>query len=490
MITHFLNLEWKQFFRSSYFGKSIALKIIMGFFALYMLASFLMIGIGAYFIIKDKFPNTDPLFFVNGIMIFIFIADLIFRYLMQKLPILNIKPFLNLPVKKEKLVHFVLGKSAFSFFNFMSMFFFVPFSVVLVGQGYDVLGVLGWLFLMFTLVLSANYINFLINKNNYALGVMVAVLAALFLVNKYEIFSITEVFAPVFQSVYNNPVLSILGVVALAGLYYANFKLLRNKVYLDDAIKSKEEVADSADLSFVDRLGDVAPFIKNDIRQIWRNKRTKTVFFMSFLFLFYGAIFFGEETYREKMPAFLVFAAIFVTGGFTLNYGQFIPAWDSEYYNMIMSQNIRYRKFLESKWYLMVVVSVGLYLLSIPYIYFYGLDIFLMITAGAIFNIGFNSLFLLFAGSFNKKRIDLNKSGFSNYQGTSATQFLIIIPIMGVPMLLFWVFNKFISFNSGVLAIAVVGILALAFKNYFMNLIEKRYIKNKYVAIHAFSQKS
>jgi len=132
----------------------------------------------------------------------------------------------------------------------------------------------------------------------------------------------------------------------------------------------------------------------------------------------------------------------------------------------------------------------ALYLLSIPYIYFYGLDIFLMITAGAIFNIGFNSLFLLFAGSFNRKRIDLNKSGFSNYQGTSATQFLIIIPIMGVPMFLFWVFNKFVSFNAGVLAIAIAGALALTFKNYFMNIIEKRYIKSKYASIHAFSQKS
>ncbi|WP_428741631.1 DUF5687 family protein [Tenacibaculum sp.] len=490
MITHFLKLEWKQFFRSSYFGKSIALKVIMGFFALYMLTSFLMIGIGSYFFIKKEYPNADPLLFVNGVLIFVLVADLIFRYLMQKLPVLNIKPFLNLPVKKDKLVHFVLRKSAFSFFNFMPMFFYIPFSVVLIGEGYDVPGVLGWLFLMFTLVLSANYINFLINKNNYALGVMIAVLGSLFLVNKYEIFSITDLFAPIFQSVYNNPVLSFIGVFLLAVVYYINFKLLRSKVYLDDAIKSKDEVAKSADLSFVDKLGDVAPFIKNDIRQIWRNKRTKTVFFMSFLFLFYGAIFFGEETYRVKMPAFLVFAAIFVTGGFTLNYGQFIPAWDSEYYNMIMSQNIRYRKFLESKWYLMVVVSSALYLLSIPYAYFYGLDIFLMITAGAIFNIGFNSLFLLFAGSFNRKRIDLNKSGFSNYQGTSATQFLIIIPIMGVPMFLFWIFNKFVSFNAGVLAIAIAGALALAFKNYFMNLIENRYIKNKYAAIHAFSQKS
>ncbi|CAM1369816.1 conserved membrane hypothetical protein [Tenacibaculum sediminilitoris] len=490
MIAHFFKLEWKQFFRSSYFGKSIALKIIMGFFALWMLITFLMMGVGVYFIIEDKFPDINPFNFVNGVLIFLLIADLIFRYLMQKLPVLNIKPYLNLPIKKDKLVHFVLRKSALSFFNIMPLFFYVPFSIVLIGQGYDILGVLGWLFLMFTLVLSANYINFLINKNNYALGIMAMVLAVLFFANKYQLFNVTDVFAPIFQSVYNLPALSLIGIVLLTGLYYINFKMLKQKVYLDDAIKSKEEVATESNLSFVDRLGDVAPFIKNDIRQIWRNKRTKTVFFMSFLFLFYGAIFFGQEMYREKMPAFLVFAAIFVTGGFTLNYGQFIPAWDSEYYNMIMSQNIRYRKFLESKWYLMVVVSGVLYLLSIPYVYFYGLDIFLMITVGAIFNIGFNSLFLLFAGSFNRKRIDLNKSGFSNYQGTSATQFLIIIPIMGVPMFLFWVFNKFVSFNAGVTAIAIVGVLAFAFKNYFMNLIEKKYIKNKYATIHAFSQKS
>ncbi|WGH74729.1 DUF5687 family protein [Tenacibaculum tangerinum] len=490
MIAHFLKLEWKQFFRSSYFGKSIALKIVMALFALYMLASFLMVGIGAYFIIEDKYPTTDPLFFVNGLIIYVLIGDLIFRYLMHKLPVLNIKPFLNLPVKKEKLVHFILVKSAASFFNIMPLFFYVPFSVVLMNQGYSVLGVLGWLFLMFTLVLSTNYINFLINKSKYAFAVMAAILAMLFFANKYQLINVSEVFAPVFQSVYNFPVLSLIGVVLLVSLYYVNFIFLKEKVYLDDAIKNKEEVAMASNLSFVDKLGDVSPFIKNDIRQIWRNKRTKTVFLMSFLFLFYGVIFFGREMYQEKMPAILVFAAVFVTGGFTLNYGQFIPAWDSEYYNMIMSQNIRYRTFLESKWYLMVVVTVTLYLLSIPYAYFYGLDIFLIITAGAIFNIGFNSLFLLFAGSFNRKRIDLNRSGFSNYQGTSATQFLIIIPVMGIPMLLFAIFKNFVSFNAGVLSIAIVGILALAFKNHLMNFIEKRYIKSKYAAIHAFSQKS
>jgi hypothetical protein len=235
-------------------------------------------------------------------------------------------------------------------------------------------------------------------------------------------------------------------------------------------------------------LGDVAPFIKNDIRLIWRNKRTKTVFLMSFLFLFYGLIFYTQETY-QKMPAMLMFASLFITGGFTLNYGQFIPAWDSAHYKMLMSQSFRYRKFLESKWVLMVAMTTILYFLSFPYLYF-GTDIFLMITAGAIFNIGFNSLFLLYAGSFNRKRIDLTKGGFGNTQGTSATQFLVIIPLMLFPMLLFWIFDKFVGYNSGFIVVAAVGIISLLLRNYAMNFIEKKYIKDKYVMINAFGKEA
>jgi hypothetical protein len=209
---------------------------------------------------------------------------------------------------------------------------------------------------------------------------------------------------------------------------------------------------------------------------------------MSFLFLFYGLIFFTQETYK-KMPAMLMFASLFITGGFTLNYGQFIPAWDSAHYKMLMSQSFRYRKFLDSKWFLMVAMTTVLYFLSIPYLYF-GTKIFLMITCGAIFNIGFNSLFLLYAGSFNRKRIDLTKGGFGNTQGTSATQFLIIIPLMLFPMAIFWVFNQFVGYSSGFIVVALVGVLGLIFKNYFMNLIEKKYIKDKYAMINAFGKEA
>lgn len=488
MISHFLKLEWKQYFRSAHWQKGIAIKVIMVFFALYFIVSFLAVGVGGYYLLKKEFPDQDPLQMVNAYLLYAFLGDLVVRYLMQKLPVMNIKPFLILPIKKSKLVHYVLGKSSFSAFNIFGLFFYVPFSIVLINEGYTTSGVLGWLFFIILLTQANNFLNFLINKNNKAFAIIASLLALCIGLQKFDIFDVTVYGGQLFDAIYASPIYALLGVLLVVVLYNLNYKQLRNQVYLDEAVSQKVVEAKSADLSFANRLGDVAPFIKNDMRLIWRNKRTKTVFLMSFLFLFYGLIFFTQETY-QKMPAMLMFASLFVTGGFTFNYGQFIPAWDSAHYKMLMSQGFRYRKFLESKWILMVVMTSILYFLSIPYLYF-GLDIFLMITCGAIFNIGFNSLFLLFAGSFNRKRIDLNRSGFGNTQGTSATQFIVIIPLMLFPMLVFWLLNKFVGGNSGYIAVAAIGVLCLLLKNYAMNFIEKKYIKDKYVMINAFGKEA
>ena len=489
MFTQFFKLEWKQYFRSSYWQKGIALKIIMGFFALYMMVSFLALGIGSFFLIRKTMPNSDPLQVVNSFLLFAIIGDLIFRYLMQKLPVMNIKPLLILPVKKNKLVHYVLGKSVFSAFNIFSLFFYIPFAVVLIGQDYDVAGVLGWLCTMIFITQSANFLNFIINKNNIAFWSLAIVLIGTIALQYYGIYDVTALSQSIFDGLVANPIYTVAPLGLLVILYIVNYKILRSQLFLDDAVKEKVKEANTADLSWANRLGDMAPFIKNEIRLIWRNKRTKTVFLMSFLFVMYGLIFFTNPMYEEKMPGFLIFASLFVTGGFVLNYGQFIPAWESSYYKMLMSQNLSYRKYLESKWFLMSIMTLILFILATPYLYF-GIDKYLMIAAGALFNIGFNTLVLLYAGSFNRKQIDLNASGFGNTQGTSAKQFIVIIPVMLIPVGLFYAFSLPFGFNVGLAAIATFGILGIVTKNYFMNLIAKKYIKEKYAAIHAFDQKA
>lgn len=93
MILRFLKLEWKQFFRSSYFGKSIAVNIIMALFALYFVLVFLGIGVLGFSILKKEYPKMDPFVLVNNFLIFVIVGDLIARYLLHKLPMLKIKPF-------------------------------------------------------------------------------------------------------------------------------------------------------------------------------------------------------------------------------------------------------------------------------------------------------------------------------------------------------------------------------------------------------------
>lgn len=488
MILHFLKLEWKQFFRSASFGKSIGLKILMSIFALMFVLMFASMGFGGYFELKELFPDKDPLKVVNAFLLYAITGDLIFRYLMQKLPLLNIQPFLTLPIKKNTIVHYVLVKSAFSFFNIISLFFYIPFSMVLIKEGYNTNGVLGWLFLMILLIQSANFLNFLINKNNLAFGILVSLLIGGFLVQHYTLFNLIETIGKGFYFIYQNPAYAILGVLLLTVLYRLNFKQLKNLIYLDKAVSQEAKEANSSDLSWTGKLGNVAPFIKNDLRLMWRNKRTKSSVWILLIGLFYGLFFYPNPEYADK-EYFYMFIGIFSTGAFLINFGQFIPAWDSGYYKLLMSQNFKYERYLKSKFTLMTISVVVLFILGIPYVYF-GWKILVVHFAAMIYNIGVNTHIIMYGGSFNRKKINLDQKAAFNYQGTGAVQWLIGIPLMIIPMGLFAFLNWWVSFEIATLSVASLGFIGIGLHKTLIKSITKQYQTSKYKMIHSFNQEN
>ena len=155
-----------------------------------------------------------------------------------------------------------------------------------------------------------------------------------------------------------------------------------------------------------------------------------------------------------------------MTGMFLSNFGQFIPAWDSEYYSMMMSQNIPLKKYLESKVALISLSIVVMFLLSIPYVYF-GWKALAINFACAVYNFGVNIPVILFFGSFNRKRIDLTKSALGNMQGTSATQFLVLLPLMVVPCLIYFLLKTFVSFELAIGVLCSLGLVGIALKETF-----------------------
>jgi len=488
MIKKFLSLEWKQFFRSSYWEKSLAFKILLGLLGLYFLVVFLILGVSIYPALKKTYPDKDPLKLVNNILIFAFLAEMIVRYFLQKLPTMQVKPLLALPVSKKNITHYLLGKSALSFYNLLPLFALVPFSIMLLINDYDKLSVIAWFISVYSISLSLNYLNFLINKKTQVLIATILFLAGSIALLRFNILPVNRYFGQAFTAITENPVLVLIPLLILVALYYLNYKNIQNNLYLDNILGKENKNIKTSELKWTSGFGKTGIFLKNDIRLIWRNKRPKTLFLMSFFFLFYGLMFFANPIY-DKMPIIYVFVAIFITGMFTLNFGQLIPAWDSAYYPLLMTQNLKYREYLESKWILMVVMTVILFLLSIPYVYF-GIDKLLLFVMSLFFNLGFTSLFVLYMGSYNRKRVDLERGAMMNYQGANGTQFITAFIIMLLPMALFYLITKLAGFNAGIIFLSIIGLTGLVFKNYFMNKIEQQYLKNKYITIHSFKQKN
>ncbi|MEO1010635.1 MAG: DUF5687 family protein [Bacteroidota bacterium] len=488
MFKHFANLQWKSFFRSSNLGKGLAIKIMMAFFGIMMLLYLAGAGSALYFILRKVFPHQNPMWIVSQYLVYWILIELVLRYFMQKLPVMDIKPFLVAPVKKSAITHYILGRSGLSIYNLLSLFFFVPFAIVLLFQGYPIVNVVLWVIAIFAIVLCTNYINLLVNKNDKVLMGIITVLAVFYALDYFGLFSIKTFFGPVFHALYAYPITVLVPVALASVMYYANYLFLRQRIYLDASLSTQSKEARTSNLEWTKRFGDMAPFLQLDLKLIWRNKRTKAQVFISLLFVFYGLIFYTQEIYADSMVMYM-FLGIFMTGIFLTNFGQFIPAWDSAYYSMMMSQNIPLRKYLESKAGLIAVSVAVMFLLTLPYVYF-GWKALAVNFAAALYNLGVNIPVILYFGSFNKKRIELDQSPFGNMQGASATQFLIILPVLGLPIVLFALLNFLISFKAALIVLSLLGIVGFTCRNYLFGRITEQYRKKKYGMLAGFKEKN
>ncbi|NNE32384.1 MAG: hypothetical protein HKN40_08450 [Winogradskyella sp.] len=490
MIKHFISLEWKQYFRSSYWQKSIALNILLVFFALYFVVMFLGLGFGLLFIIKKTFPEQDAFVVANGFLFYWIVVDLALRFFLQKLPVMSVKPLLTLPIKRFTVVNYVLGKSALSFFNFLPLFAIIPFSIMLMGDGYEASLILPWMFTMIIIVLIINFLNFIIEafsaEKELSFLPMIVFVGALVALDYFEVLPMTSLIGDGLINIANNPIFILIPITILLLCYGYNYKILKAKLFLDSSLKSKVTEVKSADLSWTNRFGDIAPFMKLDLKLIWRNKRTKSMAMLLVIGLLYGLFFYPQPMYRD-MEFMFAFIGVFSTGFFLINFGQFIPAWDSGYYKMLMSQNIKYEQYLRSKFILMIMSVVILFILGIPYVYF-GWKILIAHFAAAIYNVGVNSHVILYGGSFNRKKIDLDKKAAFNYQGTGAVQWLIGIPLMIIPMALFGVTNWLVGFEAAIAILLILGITGIVLHKKLIKLITQKYLDSKYKMIDAFSQ--
>ncbi|CAD7807511.1 hypothetical protein CHRY9390_01668 [Chryseobacterium aquaeductus] len=488
MFVQFLRLEIKSFFRGTSVGVNLAMKI----FRFLGIISIVAYCIGAAFLAffyVSKEMEQDPVKVVSKFMIILWVADLIFKYMLQQMSTQNIKPFLTLNISKKTLVNYMLIKTFLSPFSWMNSFFFVTFAVICMFNGFGILGSLSWLIALSLLFYLNNFINILLNnKENIAIAVGI-LFAAIGGLGYYNIIPILNYSEKLFYSFYDQPYFTLLAIALFAGLWWICFHHVKKEFYLDQGLEDKKTFGKTENIAFLNKYGAIGSFINNDIKMLRRNKVTKGVLIGSFMFIFYGLLMFSSPIY--KTPYMMMFMGLFVTGGFQFLFGQRVPSFDSSYYPLMMTLNVPYKEYLKAKWWLMNIVTAA----SIVIALFYAIiswEVYFSFFAAGLYNIGVNSQFTLWSGAYTKTQIDLNSKEKVMGQKNSFNMksLLLLIPKMLLPMAVFGISKYFFGMTAAVVSIAILGMIGFLFREKIFDIIVKQYKSEKYSTLDAFKSKN
>jgi hypothetical protein len=222
---------------------------------------------------------------------------------------------------------------------------------------------------------------------------------------------------------------------------------------------------------------------------ILRHKKSRTYLMLSAFFLLYGLIFYTNPALQTEsgISPIYIFVGVFITGIFMIQYGQLFLSWNSSNFDFFLMQKGGLEALVRAKYLLFLGVSGVCFLASVPYVYF-GWDILLVHVATFLFNCGILVHVIMYVALWKPKPMDLNKGAMFNYEGVGAAQFLIIIPLMAGPYLVYLPFSYLINDYAGLLALGVTGLAGILAFGPLSRLVTQRLLANRFEISSSFRQ--
>lgn len=490
MIKMLLALEKKGLQRGVKDKTEIVVKVIKTISYVYFSLMFLGLGTLLYDLMLDSFPENNVFYSISTFLIYYFVFEFSFRFYLQKMPTGNLKYLLLQPICKNTIIKYFMGKSFITPLNFIQLLFFIPFVGISISQGYSVLSVLSWSFAIYLVVIALHFLIIIVSSNLKVGFVVISIGVLLGALHYYELYDVTKFTRVIFYAPYQYPVWTLGYLLVTTSLVYLVFHHYKSHLYLDYIEKQEVKIGRSKEYLLLDKLGESAIFIRNDIKLLFRNKRGKSTLLMSLVFLFYGFLLLSWDDvlgYGTYVKYLLV--AYMCGGGFIMMFGQFVPGWDSSYFKLYCTSNFNYSQYINAKWILMVCGTLCLVVLSMFYLYF-SVELYLTILAVALYNIGVSTFAMLLAGLYNNTPIDLsvNKNIFGEKKAFNLTILLISLPTLLLPLLTFTVGFYIQGFELGLFFVAALGLFGLCLKGKIITFITIKYNKEKYKTLQAFNK--
>jgi hypothetical protein len=490
MIRYLLKHQWLQFRRSASFERELGLTIFIWILGLFLLSSIITLSLALPHLLTEQIPQAAeaPITFFCKLLVYYFFAELFLRYFMQKVPVLDIEPYLNLPIKRSSIAKFLLGKSLLSPLNLISLILTIPFALQIIQPEYGGTKTFMWLLFIFLTSIFLHFFNILFKKKledvAWVWAIIIALVGGNYLLSIYTDFDLLSPVAGGLEAVLSYPSIITLPIGATVLMAVINYKFFTTNLYLEEIGTKTDSNSErySEKLSFLGNYGLSGTLILEELRMIIRHKRTRSVIFLSLIFVGYGLIFFGNDNYKGT-PGFFVFLGIFMSGLFAINYGQFLWSWNTNQMDFFFTKPLAMDTWIKSRYQLVLASVVISSILAIPYVYF-GWEALAVVLTGSFYNAGVNIPLMMRLSLWGPKPIDLNKGAFMNYQGTGAAQWLMGLPLFLGPFVFYTPVYYLAGHMAGLGAVAAAGIIGLSLRDYFIRQIAKALQNKKYKLIH------
>ena len=302
-------------------------------------------------------------------------------------------------------------------------------------------------------------------------------------------FNVGAVLSPFFTPA-TESIFPLLGMCLVLGLVYAiTYRFYVSHAYLEELGEEEEYRVAGQSFGLFSRFGMAGEFANLEWKLILRHKKSRTYLMLSAFFLLYGLMFYTNPAYEGEsaISPFYIFVGVFITGIFMIQYGQLFLSWNSANFDFFIQRKGGLEALVRGKYLLFLSIAGVCFLASVPYVYF-GWEILLVHLATFLFNCGVLIHVIIYVALWKPKPMDLNKGAMFNYEGVGAAQFLIILPLMAGPYLVYLPFSYLINDYAGLLALGLTGLAGILAFRPLSRIITNRLLANRYEISSSFRQ--
>ncbi len=475
------NHQKLKFFRNERWKSGIAIKIVLISFIGYLITVSFQIN---YFILEFK-PDVVPVDFMNHYLIYLFMLFLVSGLILQKIPFEKVQHYLHLNIRKKWIVNLLLIKTLFGNKTLIVLALFTPFTFVSVTDYYSAGPALLWLLNIYLMIFSINLLvqllKLMFQINVWYQASILLALITIGLANYWQLINPENLSAPIFGYMFNRPLGILIPMIVCLNLYALNYQFLKNMFYYDKLSGIKRRKITQGRINLLNWFGDNKELVRYNIRQILRNKKCRIQYILFTLFTCFYSYFLYDQLTNNYGVIFVYLFSLFLFSFFWLNYLSLFFAWDTHALDFIHSANIKTTEYIYSKIIAIILVSLLHYLPGIVLIYYIP-DFFRIFVSVILINFGIFTFFVVYASMFGVLKMDINKSPFLNYEGASAVQFLIVLPLMIISIIPLIVFyrNPQIAYTIN----SFIGLGGLMLSNIFVNIINNKYQRDKYIILN------